>query len=127
MTQSTRPIHLDLWRIRLPIGGWVSILHRLSGVLLVVAIPAGAIVLGHALSGPEGFAASAALLGHPLVRLVVVVLVWGLLHHLAAGVRYLLLDLGLGLERRSARRSAWLALGAGLIATALVLGVGVLA
>jgi len=122
--QSTRPIFLDLRRIKLPIGGWVSILHRLSGILLVLAIPAGALLLHQALSGPDGFAASAAVLAHPLVRLALGVLVWGLLHHLLAGIRYLLLDLGLGLARPSARRSAWAALLGALAAAALVLATG---
>jgi succinate dehydrogenase cytochrome b subunit len=124
--QSTRPIYLDLRRIKLPIGGWVSILHRLSGVLLVLAIPAGALLLAQALSGPDGFAASTAVLAHPLVRLALVVLLWSLLHHLLAGIRYLLLDLGLGLARASARRSACAALLGALAAAALILGTGVL-
>ena len=121
--QSTRPIFLDLRRIKLPIGGWVSILHRLSGILLVLALPAGALLLHQALSGPDGFAASAAVLAHPLVRLALGVLAWGLLHHLGAGIRHLLLDLGLGLARSSARRSAWAVL-LGALAAALILGSG---
>jgi succinate dehydrogenase / fumarate reductase cytochrome b subunit len=125
--RSPRPIYLDLRRIKLPVMGFVSILHRLSGVLMVLALPAGAILLHQALSGPEGFAASAAFLGDWPVRLALLVLLWSLLHHLFAGIRYLLLDLGLGLDRAPARHSAWLALSAGLIATALVLGAGVLA
>ncbi|MFZ0790644.1 MAG: succinate dehydrogenase, cytochrome b556 subunit, partial [Chromatiaceae bacterium] len=59
-TTRDRPIFLDLRRLKLPIGGWVSILHRLSGILLVLALPAGALLLHQALSGPDGFAASAA-------------------------------------------------------------------
>jgi succinate dehydrogenase / fumarate reductase, cytochrome b subunit len=57
--QSNRPVFLDLWRIKLPATGIVSILHRISGVLMVLAIPAAAILLSEALSGPEGFAAVA--------------------------------------------------------------------
>lgn len=115
--QTTRPVFLRLWQIRLPLPGVVSILHRVSGLLLVLAIPFALALFAQALSGPEGFAASAAALGRWEVRLLLLVLVWGLIHHLVAGLRYLLLDLGIGLERLAARRSARLV----LIATAVIL------
>ncbi len=121
--QSTRPVFLDLWRIKLPATGIVSILHRVSGVLMVLAIPAAAILFHQALSGPQGFAAAAGLLNTWPARLALLVLAWGLLHHLFAGVRYLLLDLGIGLERSTARQSAWTAIVAALVVLALGLGV----
>ncbi len=120
-TRTKRPVFLELWRIKLPLPGLVSILHRLSGVLMVLAIPAGAMLLHQALSGPDGFAASAAFLASWPVRLIVLLLLWSLLHHLAAGIRYLLLDLGIGVDRGAARQSAWIALVAGVAATVLVL------
>jgi len=51
----TRPIHLDLLRIRLPLPGWVSILHRLSGALLFLAVPLSVGLLAHSLSEAAGF------------------------------------------------------------------------
>lgn len=119
---STRPVFLDLWRIKLPATGIVSILHRVSGVLMVLAIPAAAILLHLALSGPQGFETATAFLHNGLVRLALLVLAWALLHHLFAGVRYLLLDLGIGLERPVARRSAWTAMVAAV--AVLVVGLG---
>lgn len=121
--QTTRPVFLDLWRIKLPATGIVSILHRISGVLMVLAIPGAAILLHQALSGPQGFATAASFLSSWPVRLALLVLAWGLLHHLFAGVRYLLLDLGLGLERDAARQSAWTATIAAM--AVLVIGLGV--
>jgi len=106
--QSTRPVFLDLWRIRLPATGYVSILHRISGVLMVLAIPVGAILLDQAVSGPEGFAASAAFLHNIFVRLALLALAWSILHHLLAGIRYLLLDLRIGLDRKWSRLGAWI-------------------
>jgi succinate dehydrogenase / fumarate reductase cytochrome b subunit len=119
-----RPVFLDLWRIKLPATGIVSILHRISGVLMVLAIPAAAVLLHLALSGPEGFAAAAGFLGNGLVRLALLVLAWSLLHHLFAGLRYLLLDLGIGLDRAVARQSAWTTILSAL--AVLVIGVGVI-
>jgi succinate dehydrogenase / fumarate reductase cytochrome b subunit len=122
--QSNRPVFLDLWRIKLPATGIVSILHRISGVLMVLAIPAAAILLHLALSGPEGFETVADFLSNWLVRLALLVLVWSLLHHLFAGLRYLLLDLGIGLDRAVARQSAWTAIVSAL--AVLVIGLGVI-
>ncbi len=122
--QQTRPMHLALWRIKLPATGYVSILHRISGMLMVLAIPVGAVLLDLAVSGPEGFAASAAFLDNWLVRLVLLALTWSLLHHLFAGIRYLLIDLRIGLDRDSSRRSALFAISAAIVALALVLFVG---
>lgn len=121
--QSTRPVFLDLWRIKLPAMGIVSILHRISGVLMVLAIPAAAILLHQALAGPEGFADTVVFLDFWLVRLALLVLAWSLLHHLFAGIRHLLLDLGLGVERDIARQSARTAIVAALVVLALGLGV----
>jgi succinate dehydrogenase / fumarate reductase cytochrome b subunit len=122
--QSNRPVFLDLWRIKLPATGIVSILHRISGVLMVLAIPAAAILLHLALSGPEGFQAAAGFLGNGLVRLALLVLAWSLLHHLFAGLRYLLLDLGIGLDRAVARQGAWTTILSAL--AVLVIGLGVI-
>lgn len=121
MTRS-RPVFLELWRIHLPVGGVVSILHRVSGVLMVLSIPLFAWLFAQALASPEGFTASAAFLGHPLVRLGLLVMAWALLHHLIAGIRYLVLDLGIGLDRPTARGTAWTALTAALALTLVVAG-----
>ena len=115
-----RPVFLELWRIHLPVPAVVSILHRISGVLMVASIPVFAWLFAQALSGPEGFAAAAGFFGNPLVQLVLLVLAWSLIHHLIAGVRYLIIDLGIGVERPAARRSAWTTLTAALVLTAIV-------
>ncbi|MCF7978284.1 MAG: succinate dehydrogenase, cytochrome b556 subunit [Chromatiaceae bacterium] len=113
----SRPVFLELWRIRLPIPGVVSILHRVSGLLMVLAIPVFAAVFAQALSGSAGFASVKALAGSALGQLVLLLLGWSLLHHLFAGIRYLALDLGWGLDRPSARKTAWTALYSALALT----------
>jgi succinate dehydrogenase / fumarate reductase, cytochrome b subunit len=118
--QTSRPVFLELWRIRLPATGYVSILHRVSGVLMVASIPVGAFLFDQAVSGPEGFAYAVAFFDHWLVRLALVILTWSLLHHLFAGIRYLLLDLRVGLDRAPSRRSAWIVIVAAVVALGLV-------
>lgn len=124
-TSDNRPVFLELWRIRLPIAGIVSILQRISGLLMVLSIPLAAWLFELALSSPAGFARASAFLDHGLVRLGLLLIVWSLLHHSLAGIRYLLIDFGIGVARRPARYSAWAALVAALLATALVACTGV--
>jgi succinate dehydrogenase / fumarate reductase cytochrome b subunit len=113
----SRPVFLELWRIRLPIPGVVSILHRVSGLLMVLAIPVFAALFAQALSGSAGFASVKALAGSALGQLVLLLLGWSLLHHLLAGIRYLALDLGWGLDRPIARKTAWTVLYSALALT----------
>jgi succinate dehydrogenase / fumarate reductase cytochrome b subunit len=121
----SRPIFLDVWRIRLPLPGVVSILHRISGVLMVLSIPLGAWLFGLAVTTADGLAWVAGLLDVLLVKIALLVLLWAFLHHLFAGLRYLLMDIGRAVDRKPARLTAALALGAGLVAT-LILGGGLL-
>ncbi len=111
---SQRPVFLDLLRIRLPLPGWVSIGHRVSGAALLLALPLAVGLLGLSLSGPEGFAEARAILSSLPARLLGMLLLWGLFHHLFAGIRFLLLDLHWGLPLAQARLTAWAALAAGL-------------
>lgn len=119
--QTSRPVFLDLWHIKLPLPGVVSILHRVSGVLMVLSIPVAAILFDQALSGPKGFAATAAFLDLWPIKLALLVLIWGLLHHLLAGIRHLTLDIGVGLDRPVARKTAWAVLVGAPVLLVLVL------
>jgi succinate dehydrogenase / fumarate reductase cytochrome b subunit len=110
-----RPKYLNLLEIRLPVGGVVSILHRVSGVVLVLALPALLFLLDLSLQSEQQYQTVTALLATPAMRAAGVVLVWFLAHHLLAGVRHLLLDLDIGIDRDAARRSAWATLGIGLL------------
>ena len=110
-----QPVFLNLLQIRLPIMGVVSILHRVSGVLLFLCIPALLYVFALSLSGEEGFQTVSTLLDSLLFRLLGIVLLWCLLHHLLAGFRFLLLDLDVGVERRDARVSAYSVLMGGAV------------
>ncbi|MCU0841306.1 MAG: succinate dehydrogenase, cytochrome b556 subunit [Thiobacillaceae bacterium] len=114
---AARPVWLNPLRMRLPIGGWVSILHRASGVLLCLAVPALLYALMLSLRSPADFAAVAAFLGGGIGFLFVLALIWASLHHLFAGLRHLALDLGWGEARGDARRTAWLSLIAALVLT----------
>jgi len=102
-----RPVYLNLFKIRLPVAGWLSIFHRATGVLLFLATPFLIYLLQLSLTGPAGFDAANQLLHSPLVSLIVVVLLWSICHHLLAGLRYLMLDIDIGLEHPAYVYSSW--------------------
>lgn len=111
-----RPVYLDLLRIHLPITGWVSILHRVSGVVLFAVLPLGVWALSISLTGETGYRRMAAVLAHPLSRLLVLALIWAFAHHVFAGLRHLALDAHWGTGLRQARRSSFaVMLAAGLV------------
>jgi succinate dehydrogenase / fumarate reductase cytochrome b subunit len=117
-----RPVYLDLPRIRLPLPGFVSFLHRFSGaVMFAFGIPLLLAGVGASLASPESYAALKSVFAHPLGKLVLVGFVWAYLHHFFAGIRHLLLDLHVGADLAPARRSSAVA---GLLAIALTLVLG---
>ena len=98
----------------------MSILHRVSGALLFLALPVLIYQLDQSLDSDAGYAAAAAFFGLPLVKLAVLLLVWSYSHHFCAGIRYLLLDLHIGLDRVPARQSAAVVFAVSLLLTAIV-------
>lgn len=120
MASQVRPIFLDLTKIRLPINALVSILHRITGVLLIVSIPLVLWMFQQSLAGPEGFARVLALLRHPVGLLLTLGWFWLLMHHFFVGIRFLLVEVGIGETRKGGRDTAWSALIAGIVAAILL-------
>ncbi len=114
-SNNNRPVFLDLTRIRFPVVALVSIGHRISGVMLFASLPVALYLFGLSLQSAEGFAWVSALFSHVLFKLLLIPWIWFLSHHLFSGIRHLLLDMEIGVEREQARFSARLAIGAGLV------------
>jgi len=115
-----RPVYLNLFQIRLPVGGVVSILHRVSGTLLVLALPFALWMFARSLESAQRFAAVQELVRAVPARWVLCIVLLGLGHHLLAGIRHLLLDLHVGMSRGGARLGGWLVLMLdGVVAVAL--------
>jgi succinate dehydrogenase / fumarate reductase cytochrome b subunit len=115
-----RPKYLNLFRIKLPLPGVVSFLHRVSGALLFVAIPFFLAVFQLTLGSPAGFEQVKQGLDNPLVKLVLIALLWGYSHHFFAGLRFLAMDMGFGMELGRTRRNSWLVVAFSLILTATI-------
>ncbi len=104
----SRPFFLNLLKIKLPVTGYISILHRISGLLLFLAIPLSVYLLDLSLQSPAGFNQAVEILSSPLLQLVSLILLWSIVHHLIAGIRFLLTDFDIGLEKSQAIRNAWI-------------------
>ena len=93
--KSQRPVNLDLRTIKLPITAYTSILHRISGVILFVGLAVLLYALDKSLASEEGFEQVKACMTSPLAKLVIWGLLSALLYHLVAGVRHLIMDMGI--------------------------------
>jgi len=106
MTIKKRPKNLDLTTIRLPLPGKVSILHRVSGVGLFLFLPVLLWLFSASLTSAETFATFRAVFASLPAKVVLAGLLWAFVHHFCAGIRFLLLDLHVGIEKEAARKSA---------------------
>lgn len=115
-----RPVFLNLFKIRQPIGAIASIVHRVSGVLLVLGLAPALYALERALATPEGYAEIAAWFRTGAGRIVLLDAVWLFAQHLLSGIRALLLDLDIGAALRPARAMAWATFVGSVLLTAAV-------
>ena len=120
MRTTNRPIFLDIISIRLPIPGIVSILHRISGVLLFISLPLLLWLLAGTLDNAATFESYRAFVAHPLVKIGLIGLLWAYLHHFFAGIRFLFLDAHKGLALNTARTTAKIVMALALICTAIL-------
>jgi succinate dehydrogenase / fumarate reductase cytochrome b subunit len=119
----------DLPTYRLPPAGWVSILHRVSGVLMFVLMPFIIWMFDTSLSSEISFAKFRAAFSSGLgfvpgvlIKLVALALIWAYLHHFIAGLRHLWMDVShAAVTKEFGTKSAQVTLVASILLT-LVLG-----
>jgi len=90
----------------------LSILHRITGVLLSGGFFVLVYWLAAAAAGPGRYAAALACLATPLMQFVMAGALFAFCYHLMMGLRHLAFDLGLGFELKTARWTGWAAAGA---------------
>lgn len=116
-----RPKHLALHLIKLPLPGIVSILHRISGLILFLALPLLLLMLQYSLTTIETYTQLQSILMQPLVKVILLGLLWAFLHHFCAGLRYLAIDLHYLRSLAQARSSSKVVL---LVSLALTVWMG---
>ena len=119
---ASRPKHLNLLQIRLPLPAFVSILHRASGAMLFLLLPLLLWLLSSSLESARSFAIFKSWVANPLVKIVLLGVLWAYMHHFCAGIRHLAMDLHFGLELPAARATSYAVLGVSLVLT-VVMGV----
>ncbi len=132
MPEMTRPRPgtmrlLDAVKYRLPPAGWVSILHRVSGILMFALLPLIIWLFDMSLSSEisydtftSAFVAGIGFVPGWLVKLVVLALIWAYLHHFIAGVRHLWMDMTHSVSKEQGRSSAVLTLAGSVVLTVLL-------
>lgn len=117
-----RPVNLDLSTLKFPVMAITSILHRLSGLAIFFALPLLLYLLDNSLNSSKGFADVVALIDNSLIKIIL----WGVLvafaYHLLAGIRHMIMDLGVGESLAMGKRTASIVIIAATIA-AILLGV----
>lgn len=88
-----RNIHISqIVGYRLPLAGLVSILHRISGAVMFLALPLVLWAFDDSLRSADSHATITQFFSHWFVKLILLGLFWALMHHLVAGVRHLWMD-----------------------------------
>ncbi|AUR52686.1 succinate dehydrogenase, cytochrome b556 subunit [Aquella oligotrophica] len=108
MEQQQRPKYLDLPKLgsKMSITAKVSILHRASGVLMFLAIPFVLYLFHKSLTSAEFYSSSYNVATCAFMKVVYIVLIWAIMHHMCAGVRFLFLDMHKGIEKGTAQKTA---------------------
>jgi len=120
-----RNIHVSqIVAYRLPPAGIVSILHRVSGVLMFALLPFVIWLLDVSLTSEisyerftSTFVAGVGFLPGWFMKLVALALIWAYLHHFIAGVRHLWMDMTHSVSLEQGRISAWITLASSAVLT----------
>ena len=117
----------DLPTYRLPPAGWVSILHRVSGLLMFLLLPLIIWMFDNSISSEISFAKFSAAFNVGLgfvpgwfMKLVALALIWAYLHHFIAGLRHLYMDVCHAVSKEFGKSSAIVTLALSLGLTAVL-------
>ncbi len=111
VTKDNRPKNLNLLTIRLPINAIVSILHRVSGMVLFLMLPFLLLTFKVSLTSEESYLILLNVLDHWLIKLVIIGIAWAFFHHFFAGLRHLAQDAHWMHDLQQARTSSRLLFG----------------
>lgn len=125
MQNKSRPKYLNLFTLaaKMSITAKVSILHRLSGVLLFLLIPLMLFLLQQSLTSETLYHTLYGLMTNPIIKVVYLALIWAFLYHTCAGVRFLFLDIDKGVNIQIAKKTARLVI---IISSILTVVFGIL-
>jgi succinate dehydrogenase / fumarate reductase, cytochrome b subunit len=117
---ANRPKNLNLFTIRFPFPAMVSILHRVSGVVLFVLMPLLTISLYWSLKSESLFLGILEFFDYTIFKIIRTLMIWGIIHHLIAGTRHILLDLHFGMDLIVARLTSKIVLIVSFVISGLI-------
>ena len=116
-----RPVYLNLLKIRLPLTGMVSFAHRITGVILFLSLPFAVYLLDLSIESQASFQDARQIINQPFMIFVQILLLWSIAHHFFAGIRFLLIDAEVGVEKSQSRLGAWLVLLAEVLTLVVII------
>ena len=120
MVNKNRPVNLDIATFRLPITAYVSILHRVSGVANVFISLALIWLLSQSLASEASYEYVIELTNLTSVKIVLFLILANLIYHSCAGIRHLIMDMGIGEDSfKSGKISAFVMIAIAMILLAL--------
>ena len=120
--KSNRPVNLDLTTITFPLPALVSIVHRITGVALFVGVGLLLWGLDLSLASEESFNSLVECLDGVFVTLVLWAILAGLIYHIVAGCKHLLMDMGIGETLEGGQLGAKIVV---VVSTVLILAAGI--
>ena len=117
MVNKNRPVNLDIATFRLPITAYVSILHRVSGIANVFISLVLIWLLSQSLASEDSYKYVIELTNLTSIKVVLFLILANLIYHSCAGIRHLIMDMGVGEDSfKSGKISAFV-----MIAVAMIL------
>ncbi|MEI6068698.1 MAG: succinate dehydrogenase, cytochrome b556 subunit [Methylococcaceae bacterium] len=114
-----RPVSPHLQVYKLPLTGVISILHRMTGVLLSVGLILIVYVLSAVAGGSNTYTAMQDFMRPVLMQVIYWGFIYALFFHLCHGVRHIIWDAGKSFERDTLNRYALIELGSSLVLTVI--------
>lgn len=104
---------------KFPITAISSILHRVSGVILIVAIPLAVVGMNYSLAGPSGYEQTVAVLTKSWVSVFFWLFLSAITYHVYAGIRHMIMDMGFGESMTVAKITSFLVIVLGVLSAVL--------
>ena len=114
--KDNRPVNLDINTIQLPITAYASILHRVSGVAIFFGVAVLLFLLDYSLESAESFSQAQELLASNIVvKIIIWLVLCGFIYHSCAGIKHLIMDLGIGETLEGGKRGAAIVLSVSVV------------
>jgi succinate dehydrogenase / fumarate reductase cytochrome b subunit len=114
--------NIDLMSIKsynFPITAISSILHRISGVVLIIAIPLAVVGMNYSLAGPSGYEGTVTFLVKGWFSVFFWLFLSSVTYHIYAGVRHMIMDMGFGESMKVAKLTSLLVIILGVFSAIL--------